>query len=357
MFGLGAAPIGWPAFAGLIVLAVAFVLALAHGRRRDLDRWRLVAIAAGVLVTTLAIVLRYRVGDDLPYQVYKGLMAGGAVIAGLVVIGLLPREGERAGAVRMLALGLVAAIWIPNAAQNLQSDVGATGFRAADVQMGRALDDLPKGSVVLAEGAAADERSFQFRMMAAYFGDDPPHHTAVGLGTTGTYLTGGGAPESVPAKAWTHVLTTRPQPVDGARRVIWSNGSYTLAAAPELDVTPYGTGWYVPEQDEEGTFAWTAAPAQVVVSNRSATARPAQLRMTVASQGRPRTLIMTAGDHTERVPLPAEVETPVTFDLDLPAGSATPVTIDVDPQGRSAKAVGDPRVLMVRAEDMRVVPR
>ena len=123
-------------------------------------------------------------------------------------------------------------------------------------------------------------------------------------------------------------------------------------------MTPYGTGWYLPEQDEDGAFAWTSGPAQVVLSNRSATGAPApSCGWTVASQGRPRTLILTAGDRTERIPLPADVETPVTFDLVLPPGSATPVTLDADPPGRSAKAVGDPRVLMVRAEDMRVVPR
>ena len=51
------------------------------------------------------------------------------------------------------------------------------GYRAsgeADVQMGRALDALPPGSTVLAEGAAPDAGSFQFRMMAAYFADAPP---------------------------------------------------------------------------------------------------------------------------------------------------------------------------------------
>ncbi len=50
-------------------------------------------------------------------------------------------------------------------------------------------------------------RSFQYRMMAAYFGDRPPELTAVGLGSTASYLTGGGAPEWRPARPWTDVLT------------------------------------------------------------------------------------------------------------------------------------------------------
>ena len=146
-----------------------------------------------------------------PYQVYKGLIAGGAVLAGLVVVGLLPREGERAWPVRLLALGLVAAIWVPVAAQNLQSSVAgdARASGPPTCEMGRALDDLPQGSVVLAEGAAPDDRSFQFRMMAAYFGDDPPHHTAVGLGTTGPTSLRGSA-RLDPGPPWTHVLATRP---------------------------------------------------------------------------------------------------------------------------------------------------
>ena len=34
-------------------------------------------------MTTGAILVRYRVVDELPYQVYKGLLSGGAVLAGL----------------------------------------------------------------------------------------------------------------------------------------------------------------------------------------------------------------------------------------------------------------------------------
>ena len=358
-FGLlpGAA-LGWAGFAGVIVLTAVFALALAPGRPSDLERWRLVGHRGR------------RTGDERrrrrplrserrpPVPGLQGPDRGRRRVAGLVVIGLLPREGERPWPPRLLALGLVAAIWIPVSAKNLQfSAQGTPGFRSADVEMGRALDRLPHGSVILAEGAAPDDRSFQFRMMAAYFGDDAPDHTAVGLGTTGSYLTGGGAPDWLPAVPWTHVLTTRPQPIDSARKLIWSNSGYTLAAAPELDVTTYGTGWYVPEQAGKETFEWTSGPVQLVVSNRGAPARPAQLRMTVASQGRPRTLILTGGGRTKRVPLPAEAETPVTFDLDLPARSTTPVTLDAVPGGVSAKAVGDPRVLMVRVQDLTVVPR
>ena len=50
-----------------------------------------------------AILVRYRVVDELPYQVYKGLISGGAVLAGLAVIGLAAR-GRRP---RPRASGLV----------------------------------------------------------------------------------------------------------------------------------------------------------------------------------------------------------------------------------------------------------
>ena len=130
-------------------------------------------------------------------------------------------------------------------------------------------------------------------MMAAYFGDDAPHHTAIGLGTTATYLAPGGLPDWIPSRPWTHVLTTRPQPVEGARRVVWSNAVYTLSAAPVLDVTTYGTGWYPPEQDGRGHLrvdVRSRPGGRVQPERERATAR---LRMAVGSYARPRILTIT----------------------------------------------------------------
>ena len=47
-------------------------------------------------MTTGGAAVRYRVFDELPYQVYKGVIAGGAVLAGLAVIGPDPGRAARA---------------------------------------------------------------------------------------------------------------------------------------------------------------------------------------------------------------------------------------------------------------------
>ena len=81
---------------------------------------------------------------------------------------------------------------------------------------------------MLVEGAGADAGSFQYRMMAAYFGDRAPELTAVGLGTTASYLPAAALPEWRPAGPWTDVLTVAPQPVATDRTPLWSNGAYAL---------------------------------------------------------------------------------------------------------------------------------
>jgi hypothetical protein len=346
--------VGWAAIAGLLIVAAAAVAAIIPARRLISPRATLLAMALGILVTTGAIFVRYRVLDDLPYQVYKALISGGAVLAGLAVIGLIPLARSRLRAVGVVALGCVAAIWIPVTSDNLQASVDpGTGFREADVEMGRAVAELPEGSTVLVEGAAPDARSFQFRMMASYFGGRAPGVTMVGLGSTASYLTGGGAPEWRPARPWTHVLTARPEPVATGRTEVWTNGAYALAAAPALDVTPYGLGWYPPERDASGVFGWTAGPVDLVVSNRGAVPVRARLQMTVASAGRARVAVLTAEGRTARRRVPADALTAVGVELALPPRSATPVTLDARP--RAATVAGDPRPLMLRVQGLRVV--
>jgi hypothetical protein len=174
----------------------------------------------------------------------------------------------------------------------------------------------------------------------------------VGLGSTASYLTGGGAPEWRPARPWTHVLSARPEPVATARTQVWTNGAYTLAAAPELDVTPYGLGWYPPEQDSSGVFAWTAGPVDLVVSNRLAAPTRARLEMDVASAGRPRVVALAAEGRTARRRVPADALTPLSLDLTLPPRSASLVTLDA--RAGAAAVAGDPRPLLLRVQGLRV---
>ncbi len=352
-------PTGWSALAGLGLLALAYLVALAPpGRPRGAPLW-ILAIGLGALLTTAAVLVRYRVVDELPYQVYKALISGGAVLAGVVVIGLLPLGGPASRGVRLLALGLVVAIWIPVTSRTLQASAdGTPGFRSADVEMGRALAALPEGSTVLAAGAAPDPDAFQFRMMAAYFGDHAPERTVIGVGSTGTYLTPGGLPEWEPSRPWTHVLSTRPEPLsgDGGRVRIWGNSTYALDAAPTLDLTTYGTGWYPTEESGGAVLAWTSAAADVVVANRGASPTRARLSMVVASYARPRLLTLSAQGRVHRVRLPADTPRPVAIDLDLPAASTVRVTLDARP-GATPAPPGDPRTLMVRVQGLRVTER
>jgi hypothetical protein len=350
----GGGPLGWPAYAGIAILAAAFAVALVPLGRLRAPRAVLLATGGGILVTMAAILLRYRVLDELPYQVYKGLISAGAVLAGIVVIGLIPSATSRARGLRLLALGCIVAVWIPITSQNLEASVNpGTGFRQADVEMARALDDLPDGSVVLVEGSGADAASFQYRMMAAYFGDRAPERTAVGLGTTATYLTPGGLPEWRPSRPWTHVLQSRAEPIASDRHLLWANRFYALSEAPVLDVTTYGPGWYPPIVEDELVFAQTADTAELVVSNRDSRAHRARLRMEVTSYGRPRTLTLTTEEGVALRPLSLGAPSRVSLDLVVPPNSATPVSIDARPSATAARP-GDGQPVVLRVQSLRV---
>jgi hypothetical protein len=348
------APLGWSTYAALAILAAAFALALWPSGRPRAPGVLGLAIVGGVLLTAGAILVRYRVMDQLPYQVYKGLMTGGALLGGLAVIGLLAGGGRRERGLRLAALGCVAAVWIPVVSQNLESSVQpGTGFRAADVEMGRALEDLPPGSTVLVEGSGADASSFQYRMMAAYFGDRAPELTAIGLGTTGTYLTPGNLPEWRPSRPWTHVLQSRAEPIVSKRPLLWKNAKYALSEAPALDVTTFGAGWYPPTAEPGVTYAQTAGPAELVLSNRGPETRRALLRMTVTSYGIPRTLTLTTEGGTVARRLVADVPTPVSAPVSVPGAATTLVTLDARP-GTEVPRPGDSQPVVLRVEYLRV---
>lgn len=354
---LGATPLSWPMITGLIVAVAAYAVALLPWERPGPARALFLAVGASVLLTTAVVFVRYRVLDELSYQVYKGLISGGAVLSGLVVVGLVVGGSARSRALRLVVAAVLLATWVPVTAQVLQTSAdGPTGFRAADVQMGRALRALPTGSVVLAEGAAPDARSFQFRMMAGYFGTRRSGITTIGLGSTASYLALGGGPEWRPDRPWEYVLTTGPQPVASDRGRVWGNAYYSLAAAPSLDLTTYGAGWYPPEMDGSRVFAWTSAASELVLSNRAPTSQEVSLEMAVASHTRTRTLSVTTAGGVVRRRLAADAITPVRVDLTLPARSATPVRLDARPAATIA-AGGDGRALLIRVQGLRILPR
>ena len=78
---------------------------------------------------------------------------------------------------------------------------GSQGFREADNALIYELDTLPPEDVVLVEGAAENEFSFQLRMTRGYVA---AAFTAGvdGLGSTFSYFTGGGAEFWRPRRPW-----------------------------------------------------------------------------------------------------------------------------------------------------------
>jgi hypothetical protein len=351
---LSGSAVAWSVVAALLLLVGAFAVAFAAQRLSRAGRLALVAAAAGVLLTTGVAALRYTAIDPQPYQVFKGLILGGAVFAGLGVVALLPGGAPRRLGATLAGLGLMAAVWIPVSSQTLQESYESVrGFRPPDVEMGRALEALPPGATVLAEGAAPDADSSQLEMMAAYFADRAGGLPMEGLGNTSSFLSPGGEPDWRPSRPWTHVLATGPQPVATLRVPLWANSDYRLAAAPALDVTAYGRGWYPPEGTGRGVSAWTAYGTELLVSNRDDRPRRARLSMEVASYAQPRTLELGVGGRTIARPLAADVGTPVALVLAVPARSVAIVTLDATPGATTAP---DGRALMLLVSRIRVAP-
>jgi hypothetical protein len=195
-------------------------------------------------------------------------------------------------------------------------------------------------------------------MMQAYFGADLGGQKLQGLGTTSSYIAPGGQPEWRPTRPWAYVVTLHPDdaPFGAHREQIWTNGTYTLWKAPQLDVTPYGPVWYPPETDAAGVFQWTAGDVQLVVSNRSSRDRKVSLRMTAASYGVNRTV--TIGPERQpgtTVTLPGKKGLrPIVVPLRLPANSATGIVVASDP-GPAPAPRPDLRTLSLRIQDVTVV--
>jgi hypothetical protein len=348
-------PLGWSVTTAVMVLVVVYLVALASPWGDGRQRWALLLIAGGLVLTTVAILVQYRVRSEYAYQVYKGLMSGGALIAGAVVVALLTPSTSRGRGPGLFGIGCCAALWIPSSAFLLQaSSDNTTGFRAPEVQLDRALARLPAGSTVLVDGAAPDAQSFQLRMMSAYFGGQDPDLLMEGLGNTASYLTPGGLADWRPDEPWTEVLTTRPQPVTTARREIWSNGAYTLERAPRLDVATFGLGWYPPEDAEGTILSWTSGPSEILISNYAETPTSVRLMMTVASYALPRSMSLVAGSQRLTTRLAADTLTPVAMPLQLPAESVVSIQLSATP-GPVAAPAGDGRQLMIRAQELRVV--
>jgi hypothetical protein len=343
--------LGWSVTIAVIVIMAIYLLAFVPHRGSGKRSMLVVLLAVTVVATTATAAVRYRLFDEQPYQIYKALILGGGILAGLAVVALTVSRA-RSLALPLVGIACVAAVWIFVSSQTLRASADSSlGFRAADVEMGRALQTLPAGSTVLAEGAAPDDS--QFRMMAAYFDGHAEKVRTVGLGNTSSFLTVGGLPAWRPAEPWTHVLSVRRQPLLTNRIPVWHNGTYSIDAAPPLDVTLYGRGWYPPEYNDNKIYAWMWSGAELVLANRTTASRRVRLSFLAGSYATPRTLRVSVGNQTLRRHVDGDATTPVSLSIPLPAMSTRPVHIDARP-GALAAPRPDRRSLMLRIEQVRV---
>jgi hypothetical protein len=355
------APLSWAVIALAILVVPILVAGLLLPALRTERRSRaLLPVTAGIVIATTAAFISFWLTDPLGYGLYKSLIAGCSLVAGLAILGLLPRTGRGLATPRLMAIGVLVAAWLPVSTQLVQqTESTTTGFRGPDIELGRALAGLPDDSIVLVEGAAEEPGSFQVRMMASYFGTAYAGLQMEGLGSTASYITPGGPPPWRPDRPWTHVVTIRDSaaPFRSERRLVWTNGTYWIWRAPDIDVTPFSPTWYGQEEDVEGVFQWTAGNVQMVVSNSSARARPVVLRLTATSYADPRSLTVAEdGAPGGAYALPASTRTRVSFPLRVPARSTAAVTLTSDP-GPAPAPPPDARTLSLRLQDIAVVPR
>jgi hypothetical protein len=345
-----------PPLVATAALLAAFALA-AVTVRGSVQAPALAALALSAALPTAAIALWYGAHEHYGYGVVKAVASGGAIAAGCLVLALLVPGGRRAARLRAGALAAVAIVWIAVSVQTMSRLDGAPpGFRAAEVAFGEAVDRLPPGSSLLAEGV--DQSSFdelQFRMMAAYFGEVVGGLETEGLGTTTTYISEGGHARWRPDRSWDYVARGTDSVVRTPRRVIFRDANYALLEAPLLDVTPYGRSWHPTERTATATFAWVSGSADLVISNRAPVARIARLSFRAIGYRRPRRLVVTAGGERAGYVLAPGAPVRVSLRVPLPARSATRARLGISP-GPDPAPRPDTRLLSVLVDDLTVVP-
>jgi hypothetical protein len=358
-FGLGTAThfaqvvggtIAWNAT--LITLAVVVAIAAGVGvavASRSLGRT--VLVMGGVLVAFVVVFGRFASLEAQAYGMFKATLTSGTLFTGLAMILLGGLAGTRIGRWGLLAVAGWATVWFGVSVENIeQSYRGGSGFRPAEVELGRELDRLPRGTTVLAGGGAEEVGSFQLRMMSAYFGtvgDDDLEME--GLGTTSSYVAGGGTPDAVPDRPWRYVIESAvvPTPMSARGRLVWQNAGYRLEEAGATDVTRYGSAWQASEQDASGGFAWVTGPVQFVISNRTEGARTVRLRMRLQGLASPMAVTFRGGRAEVRTVAPATGTAATVVPVDVPANGTTVVTMTVPERNPAAPA--DPRRVRVQA--------
>lgn len=346
---------GWTSLALTIVVIIGIGLAAASlTDRAARSAW--IPLVVAVALPGAAIATIYTTSDPYPYGAYKAIITGGTLVMGTVIVCLAAR-GERRPVLAGVGVALIAVAWVPQVSGLLESASSeqGTGFRAADVRTIRALGTLPEGSTTLVDGAGESPAAFRARMMMAYGASASAVGPVIGLGTTGSYLTGGGLDQWVPRTPWNYTVTYEGVPLLArSGSPVWSDPPYAIWRAPRIDVTPWGSGWYPTEQFNGTPYAWLSKPAWLLVSNRSARTQRARLSMTLVSAGVPREALIRGGTAATRATVPRDQQTRVTLLPVLPARSVTRVHITANPPTPVQVNPSDPRLLMLMVAGVKV---
>ena len=340
--------------ATLVTLASATALVFAWSTS---PRYSVVALLVSGFVTLLAVT-NYSAIDPYPYGAYKAMMTGGALAGGFCLVGLVGTNRLRAAWILPACIGVFVAIWAPMTAAALDAQFhGSEGFRAPEVTMTRAINQLPDGSVVLVEGNLPGLSSFNMRMFAMSLAAAHPDMVFEGLGTTPVYLTAGNDPAWTPRRAWTAILRNEPTAVGQRRIGIADAPPYRLEMAPTLDVTTYGTSWNASESDTGRRWSWLSGPGDIVVSNRTRHARDVIVTADLTSVGPVRVVTATtaSGRAAASATVPPGRYTAITIPLRVPAYGTATTRLSAQP-GESVLVPPDPRPLLLQVSHVRVTP-
>lgn len=347
----------WSEMAGGALVAIAVLVALGRASRWVRSpRGALIVLTLAVVAVTAAAAVYNMSVDHYGYGTYKTLLNGGAIVAGAAAIATAIGGGGRWGRACLASAGVMAAVWIPVSLGILEAQYrGFAGFRAEDIAMGRTVAALPEGDTLLVEGNPVHPEAGWAQMMGAYmipaFNDRPTE----GLGTSSSYVSGGGEIAFRPDRPWNEVLRYSESPVVSSREQLWVGGPYTLERSAVLDLTPWGPAWHGTESEEgDVPAAWTSGPVDVVLSNRGERGRRAVLAMEVLSAGIDREVTASPPDGEGRtVTAGTAAWTGLRLPVVLPPRSTVPVSIVPSPA--DAVMVGsDPRPLVIKIRGMRL---
>jgi hypothetical protein len=346
----GGGPAVWQLVPSVVLmLGAAAIAAATLWTLRPAERRPLVALIAGVGAITGVLYVKYKFGDDYGYGTYKALLSGGALLAGLLVL-TLASESAGLRPWRGLAVGVCLAIWVPVSAGILASQRnGAQGFREADRALIGELEQLPRGDVVLVEGAAENDVAFRMRLAGAYFAAAFDDRRVDGLGSTSSYLANGGGDAWRPQRPWRYVVAgDAPSAFSASRRTLWHAPPYRIQDAPVIDVTPYvpasGRFWITPPAGSPPSDQ-IGGPVELIVANRGDAGASAELELGLRALRRGQAVVIGG---SQRVPLPAGRAIATKTTVNVPAGGTARVALDPGAPQLDAAGKATPLVTLTR---------